>query len=752
MIAALLCAFLGLAHAGYDSDDRQKAAETSFDTIMLQNAVAPKPAPRGGRGEADGWDNQAPATVELPQAAPPAMLNPYAMVSTGGSNSVEVPLLRYELTRAQIAAGEREAARSYKTLVVLGESTYTGRAVDGGLALHLQIRTTLMGPGFWKAVPLVGEEVAVVSARVGSSPIALTNQNGYQVWVTDAVGELTLDLDILVPARGPRGSLEYDFLVARTPVTRFDCAFSDAGLEPKLDRTVRASTTVSGGATRLEAWLEPTSRIHLVGFKAMGEDEERAAKVYVETLSLLSIEESSAELFTVLRYNILQAGTRKFDILVPSGFLVVSADGDGAFRYTPEQTPDGTVLHGETAFPIRDAYEVSLRVSRSIEGGVLDVQPPRALNVEREHGWLGMEVLGTVQIEEKSRENALAIDVAQLPQELVGNAVSPVLQGWRYHANGARVLLNATRLPEREPAAGSIDEVRATTTIAAEGRARTELKVTLRNRLRHSLSMRLPDGVEIRSCSLDGQTISPSKDESGLILLPLKRSVGERPAPFSLQLVLEGQTGRMGVVGIPSLDLPTFGLPVSSLIWDVRVPAANLYTRLYGDIAAQGQDITAHSAAADQKALHYARYWVAADRPISVRFAYLRGWLRLPLALVCAGLWVGATRRRFGGSWRPKALALTLALGALWHFGGGFSAFVAVIGATLSNGLHSRALERLRAMRADFDRAPEHDPAPGSWRAYEVGGRLVLLAGTAFVGMVGLIVLGRLLMVLSNPL
>lgn len=750
MIALIFAAFLGLAQAQDDSD-RQRAAESSFDTIMLQNAVAPKPAKEAMPEALD----LAPATVAPPP--PPAPLNPYATVTAQGSESVEVPLLRYELTRARIAEGQKEAARSYKTLVVLGESTYTGRAVSGGLELHLQLRATLMGPGFWKAVPLVGDEVVVVSARVGNTPISLTNQNGYQVWVTDAVGELTLDLDLLVPARGPRGSLEYDFLVARTPVTRFDCTFSDPGLEPKLDRTVRANTTVVGGATRLDAWLEPTSRVHLVGFKDMGEDEARAAKVYVETLSLLSIEESSAELFTVLRYNILQAGTRKFDILVPPGFLVVSADGDGAFRYTPELTAEGTILHGETAFPIRDAYEISLRLSRTIEGGALEVQPARALNVEREHGWIGMEVLGTVQIEEKSRKEALAVDVAQLPEELVGNAVSPVLQGWRYHSTGASVTLNATRLPEREPAAGSIDEVRATTTIAAEGRARTELSVTLRNRLRHSLSIRLPEGVQIRSCSLDGQTISPSKAENGLVMLPLKRSTGEQPAPFTLQLVLDGETASMGLFGVPYLNLPAFGLPVSSLIWDVRVPAANRYTRLYGDIAAQGEAGEVWGSEADKTTLRYARYWVAADRAVAVRFGYLRGWLRLPLALACAGLWVsavGGARRRWPGLvWRrATAIALALAIGLLWRFGGVFPALLAILGAGVTTGSHARALASLRAMREALRLPAEGEPTPGSWRSLAIGGKLMLLMCTGLLSLVLTILIVRALFVLSNPL
>lgn len=750
LAAVILATQPGQAFAGSASgdDQRQQDAESSFNAVMLQNTMdgegkaarAPRPPMVMPSG------NAAATTVDVPVSPPPAV---------GGD--VEVPLPRYEAVRAQIAAAREDSARSYSTLVVLGASTYTGRAGSGGLSLHLQLQATLRGPGFWKSVPVVGDEVAVISARVGTTPVALTNQSGYQVWVTDHVGEVTLDLDILVPARGPRGSLEYDFLVARTPVTRFDCLFPDAGLEPRLESTVRADVTAEGGGTRLSAWLEPTSRVHLVGFKDLGAEDGRAAKVYVETLSLLSIEESTADLFSVLRYAILEAGTQRFDILVPKDLTVVSADGAGAFRYTLEPTPAGTVLHGETAFPIRDAYEVSLRLSRAVVSGTpLDVIPPRAIGVERDHGWLGVEVIGTIQLAEIERAEALSVDVSQLPAELVGNAVSPVLQGWRYHTPGARVQLTATRLPEREPAAGSVDEVDATTTIAAEGHARTTLRITLRNRLRHSLRLRLPPGVEVRGCELDGEPVSPSRDAEGAVILPLKRSAGtDRPRPFTIVLSLEGDVGGLGWVGAPSLQLPALELPVSTLTWDVIVPAVNRYTRLYGDVAPQGDVARDVSFTADQTGLRHTRYWIGADQPVAVRFGYLRGWLRAPLLLLGGcGLLVAivATQRgwdRLGAATRMRAaLALTLGAGGLWYLGGTVPTVLAVLAGTVLLGAGRYipiAWERWR-------RPAEGEPTPGSWRAGGPLRRVGLLLTTGFVALLVVIAVVRFFSVLANPL
>jgi hypothetical protein len=778
----LLVALAVLSPAHADDDERQQAAESQFDALMKDNAwdasANPAPAAARPRGYAVAQGTEAVTTPVSP--------------SVPTRSEVEVPLDRYEAMRTRLRAADEAASRSYATLVVLGASTYVGRAVPGGLSLRLQLQATLRGPGLWKTVPLVGEEVAVVSARLGTVPLALTTQGGYHVWVTDQVGEVTLDIDVLVPARGPRGSLEYDFLVARTPVTRFDCTFPTEGLEPKLSRAVRAEVTSGAGATRLAAWLEPTSRIRLVGFKDLGDDEGRAARVYAESLTLLSVDERTADLFTVVRYNILQAGSRQFDVLVPPGLTVVSAEGEGAFRYTlDEPTAEGVVLRGETAFPIRDRYEISLRLSRAFAAGSGDaftVSAPRPLNVERAYGWLGVEVIGNLKLEEVERIEALAVDAAQLPAEMVQSAVSPVLRGYRFHTPGAAVRLTATRLPEREPAAGSIDQVSATTVVAAEGRAFTDLQITLRNRLRHSLALRLPAGVEVRSSQLDGVAVTPSRSADGRLLLPLKRSAGDdRLEPFTLQLVLEGALPSFGPVGIAFLELPAFELPVASLAWTVSVPANNVYSRLFGDVSPQtfagaaswhapggGVGALGYTASDDDGALpvrielptagtslSHSRYWIAADQPVGVRFGHLRGWWMLPLALLgAAGLVVGAARA--AGTWafltpgRRAGLVVAGIAGLVVvdRLGGHGLAVAALLVGAVAVGRRTGTFATLgAALRGWWSApAPETPAVPGSWRAGGFVRRVGLIAVGGFVGLLGLIAVIRAGLLLLAPL
>ncbi len=725
----------------YEERDQQSAAreaqaEANFDSIMIpQNQLAPA-APAVSPAEAVDMPvgNVMGGRMMQRRGAGGLGVSAQPLVTATGQPgpTVEVPLGEYTDVRRRIQAINTKNARYQGPAVVLGSAKYQGKSIHGALSLKLKLQVTLGRPGKWKTVPLVGDDVVLVKATVANKSIPVSRRSGFHVWVTRQTGEANVEIDLLIPARGPRGSIEYDFLVARTPVTTFSCQFPVPGLEPRLDAAVRSEARPSEGGTLLTATLRPTTRIHLVGFRDLGEAEGQKAKVYTESLNLLSVDEGALDLFTVIRYTILYAGTKEFLIQVPKGMTVVSADGEGAFRYLLESSDQGTLIKGETAFPIRNNYEISLRLHREIPKGgePFDVPLSHCAGVEREHGWLGVEVPGKLMLKEVKRTEVLAVDVRQLPEEMVRSSVSPILRAYRYHTSQAQVKFTAERLPEKEPESASIDRIRAFTTMTEEGNVMTDMRITLRNRLRHSLTLSVPEGAQVLSTHLDGQKVKPSESEKGCILLPLKRSAGgDTLEAFTLSVVMESKVPALGWLGHPGLRLPTVDLPVSSIAWTVYLPAKNLYTSLEGDIeqqvytgwgswhgprppshtyqyqpdaaphsqnedgwetpppppgmAAAGPVTSAHTGAMPVriklpehgKRLEYSRYWIEKDHPVEVSFFYVRSWLRIPawMLLACVlALGILLISLRFTSTvveFRPKtwpAVGLGVVVVSLW--------------------------------------------------------------------------------------
>ncbi|MBN2494056.1 MAG: hypothetical protein JXR96_05660 [Deltaproteobacteria bacterium] len=732
---------------------RTVSSEANFDAIIMpQNKMAfPAAAPVDVPNQM-GWGGQAARRAQR-QAPITGGTQTIALSPEPAEPEIELPLADFVGLRERIQEIRKRAARLQGPAVVLGASEYRGQAIQGALQLRLELQVTLGRPETWKTVPIAGDDVVLVRAQVEGQPIPVSRRNGFHVWVTRRTGELTVDADILVPSRGPRGSIEYDFLVARTPVTRFECRFPVADLEPRMNAAVQSEAVPVEGGTIFKATLRPTTHIHLLGLKDMGQAEGQAAKVYAESLNLLSVEEGALELFSVIRYNILYAGTKEFQIRIPAKMKVVSAEGMGAFHYELEPGEGGwQLLRGETAFPIRNNYEISLRLRREMKRDReqdrfkperISAPLPRCLGVERDAGWLGVEVPGKMQLEAVEPK---PIDVRFLPEEMVRSAVSPILKAYRYQSPEAPISLEVTRLPEIEPASDSIDRVRAFTKVTPEGNALTDMRITLRNRLLQNLSLKLAPGSTIKSALLDGQPFIASRDAEGRVLVTLKRSSGgERLEPFTISLIIEGECGAMGWLGHPGLSLPAVDLPVSSMAWTVYVPARNIYTRLEGEWENQryvgqatwhqagyreesyGQEGQLEAspvrpaepaAAADAGAmpvrfkvpkdgiqLDYTRYWVGAEQPVEVSFWYLRSWLRIPAwlllaALLAAGLLVFSLRFRALPSrsvhWLGAALAVAAAVGA-YEIGGLSAVVLGVLGGLIA----------VAVQRRWFRRAPE---------------------------------------------
>jgi hypothetical protein len=650
------------------------------------------------------------AAQNAPVAAPS---NALSTLDDPERGEVHVPLAALDQIRATLRA-RADAPTPTGPAVVMGAARYTGTSSDAGLALQLALNVTLGRPGQWKAVPLVGDDVVLTHARLNGKPIPVSRRDGYHVWLTQAAGPIALDLGLLVPARGPDGSIEYDWSIARTPVTQLQITFPRAGLEPRVDHAARVTVTPGANQTQLDATLTPGTQVHLVGLLDLAAGEARPAKVYAENLDLLAVGDTTLDLFRVVRYTLLYGTRQRFELQLPAEYTVVTAEGEGAFRYHVETREGTRWLVGETASPIRDRYELSVHLRRPVPAAnaELAVALPRCANVEREAGWLAVEVPGRRRLTDRTQAGLTLVDVRQLPPELLRSAVSPVLRAWRYDTPAFDLTLAATRLPEQQLDNGVVDRGTAYTVLTPGGQTLTELRFTFRNAQRHRLAFTLPAGARLRSALVDGAPVKASQDDAGHVLVPLKRSGGpDHGKPIEVSAVVEHTTGPLGLFGQADLQLPAIDLPLRTLKWSVFLPAANDYSTPDGDLHAQ--HIAGHAswrrppppeerndddeAASEDGAaatftptpapseagampvrvnvprtghrVDYSRYWIAAQTPVNLQITYWRGWLRYPaitLALLLALIALLALPRK--AAWPALAVSgyATATLTSAW--------------------------------------------------------------------------------------
>lgn len=559
----------------------------------------------------------------------------------------------------------------------LGAARYRGTADPATLTLDLQasVQVSLVGAG-QKRVVLLSDDAILVDARVDGQPVPIATLDGHHVWTTDRVGEVTVVLDALIPVSGQRGSLEYDFGIPETPITELDLVLPRPDLRPQVQGAVRSDIGTVGQTTRVVAALETTGRVKLVGLRDLGTDGGQTAKLYAETSHLMAVDEHQISLFTVVRYSILYAGARRFEVFVPEGLMVRSADGEGAFSWEVVPAPGGSLFVGETDTPMRNRYELSLELVRPLPGAPTRFALPHVVGAEREHGWVGLEVPGRVRVSGIAPDGLVPVDVHQLPDELRRASVSPLLAAFRSHGPGA-VSLDATPLPEVEVSTERIDRIEARSVVSSNGRVVTELTLTLRNRVRPGLSLSLPEGTEILRTLRDGEVVAPSRASNGDIVVPLRRSAPD--APFTVQVVLADTVDAAGWLGRTRLALPALDWPATEVSWDVSWPADSHWFALHGPVptpvlAGYGHWLADDQArpvppptpprqvaAASGPSDHYARYWSPAGEPLVVRAWHVApslwtaarlGWLGpVGVSVLGLGLALAATARLWSPRW-----------------------------------------------------------------------------------------------------
>jgi hypothetical protein len=234
--------------------------------------------------------------------------------------------------------------------VLLRESHHLGaletKAEQPYLRVELRLLLSLGRPGRWKVVPLVGRSAVMLSARAktATSSVAISTaiRRGYHVWVTKQSGDVELTMQLIIAAQGPRAALEHDVAVARTAVTtmaiELEPLAEDKQTVPRVRPRLRAAVstglrTVKGSQgkpkLRFDAVLRPTTRIRLTTHQdlAVFDGSSTPSKLFARALHLLSVEQGRLELFSVVRYTILYAPTKHFQLLIPRGLKVAGLRG-----------------------------------------------------------------------------------------------------------------------------------------------------------------------------------------------------------------------------------------------------------------------------------------------------------------------------------------------------------------------------------------------------------------------------------------
>ena len=195
-------------------------------------------------------------------------------------------------------------------------------------------------------------------------------------------------------------------------------------------------------------------------------------------------------------------------------------------------------------------------------------------DVQRERGEIAIEGVGTLELSAAEREPLHRIDVRELNRALQSLARLPLLSAFRYQrAAGATPTLafDVKRFADAGVLAAVADRAVATTLVTSEGRALTEVILTVQNRAQPFLKVSLPQGATMVSVDVAGQPAKPVLGTDGT-RVPLLRP-GFRPnGPYQVSFVYLHAGTPFDKKGDIEMTLPRMDMPVGIVEWELFAP------------------------------------------------------------------------------------------------------------------------------------------------------------------------------------
>ncbi len=463
----------------------------------------------------------------------------------------------------------------------VASSIYRGQVVPGendeaAAMFTARQHVSVLKERGWVGIPLLPTTVALQSARIGRDEAAIVQQDGWYTLVTQRRGSFDVDLTFAVAVDMQDGvtSLSFELppsggaqLVLSVPA-REALDFTVAGAQVKSDRVVGTERVV-------EASLPATSSMAVQWQREIPVAEAATPRLYAELYTLVSLGDGLLQSRSTLQYTILQAGVDHLKARIPEGATLVDVTGAGIRDW--KTSPSGE-LDVALNYAAEGVYRLNLQLEQPLGAGSQTVQAPvpSALGVERSKGWIGVEARGNLEIAAAPETSATPIDVRVLPAAILGVTDQPVLLGYKYLGDAARLPLQVSFHQEVEVLVTLLDQADATTMFTADGRRLTSVRYRVRNNRKQFLRLAMPEKAELWSASVAGRPVQPARAGDGRVLIPLVRSQasGGELASFEVGIVyVEGGTPPApGGTGSFRAVLPTADVPITYVSWAVYTP------------------------------------------------------------------------------------------------------------------------------------------------------------------------------------
>jgi hypothetical protein len=427
-------------------------------------------------------------------------------------------------------------------------------------------------PGVSRVSLLSG--ATLIDANAGGRPLPLIADGAAHTALIPGPGPFSLSLEWGAPLQYKPGRASFVLPVPQAGTARatFDLPGDQADVH--LSSGLITGRTILDGRTIIEATLDPGSSTEV--WWSMRDSAPTAAarelRALADVMTLVTIGDSDVRMVALIDVSVVQGELRTAGVRLPAGYEVTGVQGSSLENSEP--VDGGLIL--TVGNPAARNHQFLVSLERPHDGGSFSVDTGfvSVRDVQRERGEVAIEGVGTLELTVDEREPMHRIDVRELNQALQSLARLPVLTAFRYQRSAATapaLALDVKRFADAGVLAAIADRAVATTLVTSEGRALTEVVLTIQNRAQPFLKVTLPPGASMVSVDVAGQPAKPVQGTDGT-RVPLLRP-GFRPTgSYQVSFVYLHAGTPFAKKGDIEMTLPKMDLPVGIVEWELFAP------------------------------------------------------------------------------------------------------------------------------------------------------------------------------------
>ncbi|NCB38144.1 MAG: hypothetical protein EOM80_05180 [Erysipelotrichia bacterium] len=379
-----------------------------------------------------------------------------------------------------------------------------------------------------------------------------------------------------------------DFSVAEKQPGEKGCEFigwlgANSDLSIKWRRKFARATTPELPATTDQQFPSSASETAEITRETANEPQIFAQPlVYSRSHTLVSLGETSIQVFKTIDYTISKAPVSSFSFSIPDKAEIVYVNADRPHTYRMVREGASRRLRVDFMAGREDICQIEISYEAPVDStstliGIPEVTP---LNVEREQGTTAVEALTSVEVQPGNTEQnplnqgSYPLDPLEIPQPLKDKATRPLLLAYRHNISPTNIMLSVKRYLDVPQQTVVADSMEVKTTFTTNKSSNSLVSLNIRNNNKQYLQLQLASGTEVISAFRNGMSVKLVAGKSdGKVQIPLEMSqtVGE-PVEMNLQIILKEPVDEIRWRGKLNFEPPLVDIPVSRFSWYIYAP------------------------------------------------------------------------------------------------------------------------------------------------------------------------------------